>query len=158
MTNKILKKIKKECISDIRKILYDCENTYNIYIKIILVIFMFKLLDTPNMNWFINYSGNENFKKVVYDKIIENQNINFLHELSIYFKDTYEINKKYLSIKLNKEHQKKILKKYILSLVRFYILYRKVIHNRYKPGGIGYYECEKNFYKNCLELEMLKNI
>ena len=152
-----LNKNKEDCIDDIKTVLFDCEDIYNKNIKSILIIFMFKLLDTPNMNWFINYNGNERFKKVLYDKIIENQTKE-LQQFSEYFKVNYEINKKYLSIDLNKQNRKKILKKYMLSLVIFYILYMKVIHNRYKPGGVGYYECEKSFYKNCLELEMLKNI
>ena len=154
----ILNKINKDCVSDIIIILHDCENRFYIENKIILVIFLFKLLDTVNMNWFIN--NHENFRKMIDIKIIENQNQNLIYypEFSQYFKENYEINKKYLSIKLNKEHRKKIFKKYMLSLVIFYILYMKVIHNRYKPGGVGYYECEKSFYKNCLELEMLKNI
>ncbi len=149
-----LNKDKKECISDIQTILYDTENTFNINNKMILIIFINKLLDTPNMNWFIN--KNEKFKKVVEDKIIIHQNIDFLPEFSEYFKNNFEINKRYISIDLNKDFRKKILKKYIFSLIVFYSIYRNMIHNRYKPGGIGYYECEKRFYENCIQLKKLK--
>jgi hypothetical protein len=105
------------------------------------------------MNWFIH--EHEKFKKTVYEKIIEQQNSDLV-EFSNYFKENYEINKKYLNIKLNKEYRKKVLKKYILCLSKFYILYKKVIENRYKPGGVGFYECQERFYKNCLELQKLK--
>lgn len=152
-THLSLNKNKKDCVNDIKTILYDCDYVYHNSIKTILVIFVFKLLDTPNMNWFIH--ENEKFKITVYQKILEQQNSSLL-EFSNYFKENYEINKKYLNIKLNKEHRKKVLKKYMLSLIKFYTLYKKVIENRYKPGGVGFYECQERFYKNCLEMQKLK--
>jgi len=144
-------KNKNECISDIKTLLYDCEIIFNSKIKIIKIILIFELLDTPNMNWFIN--KNEKFKKTIDDKIIIHQKLIEFPEFSNYFINNYETNKKYLSINLNKQYRKKILKKYMLSLLRFYTLYMKVVHNRYKPYEIGYYECQERFYKSYIELK-----
>ncbi len=42
---------------------------------------------------------------------------------------------------------KSLLKTYIRVLGKFCILYNKILHNRYKPGGNGYYEALENWNK-----------
>ena len=39
------------------------------------------------------------------------------------------------------------LKTLVKVIGKIIILHRKILHKRYKPGGEGYYECMKNFYK-----------
>jgi hypothetical protein len=119
-----------------------------------IIILIYKLLDTRNVNWLLHM--NKNFKKVVYEKFTEFIELDEYPALTIYLKTTFEINKKYLHIQLNKSHRRKILKKYVKSIIVFYSLYRTVIEKRYRPGGVGYYECKERFYKNCIELEKLK--
>jgi hypothetical protein len=106
------------------------------------------------MNWYLHET--KNFKKAVYEKLTQFMELNEYPELTVYLKTTFEINKKYLHIQLNKLHRRKILKKYIRIIIVMYSLYREVIEKRYIPGGVGYYECKERFYKNCIELEKLK--
>lgn len=146
-----------DCVEDIKKLMFECFNVQGKDKKSFLMILVFKLLDTANVNWFINNNGKKT-QNVVYFKITYYSEIstNELPEFSQYLKNNFETNKKYLQIKLNKSYRKKIIKKYIRSTMIFYGLYRIVIEKRYRPGGIGYYECEERFYKNCKEFEKLK--
>ena len=153
----ILNKNRLSCIEDIKTMLLCVENADNKDKKAFISILLFKLLDTPNINWFIN-ENNEMFKTVVYLKITYFTTEESYIPMREYCKNNLELNKKYLHIELNKLHRKKILRKYIRSTMIFYGLYRIVIEKRYRPGGVGYYECEERFYKNCKEFEKLKNI
>jgi len=41
--------------------------------------------------------------------------------------------------------KKNIIKLKIKAIAKFFLLYYKVLHNRYKPEGIGYLEAQTNF-------------
>ena len=62
-----------------------------------------------------------------------------------YINQTFEKGKRFLVIEHNKIYRKKILKNYILSIVRFNTLYQYTIEKRYAPNGSGYLEAKKNF-------------
>jgi hypothetical protein len=144
---------KKEYIKDCMKFFDQFEKFERSHEKEFLFILMLKLFDTPNFNKLIHRC--QRFKKILYEKITKNE-IRGSEFLVEYLKKI-ELNKKYLHIELNKSHRKKVVKKYIRSTMIFYGLYRIVIEKRYRPGGIGYHECEDRFYKNCKELEKLKH-
>jgi len=150
----ILNKDSKIIARDIKILLQHFQNNFLRDKRAFVMILIYKLLDTRNMNWYLH--ENKNFKKVVYDKLTQFIELNEYPEITVYLKTTFEINIKYLHIQLNKLHRRKILKKYIRSIIVMYSLYREVIEKRYRPGGVGYYECKERFYKNCIELEKLK--
>ena len=150
----ILNKDSKIIARDIKILLQHFQNNFLRDKRAFVMILIYKLLDTRNMNWYLH--ENKNFKKVVYEKLTQFIELNEYPEITVYLKTTFEINKKYLHIQLNKLHRRKILKKYIRSIIVMYSLYREVIEKRYRPGGVGYCECKERFYKNCIELEKLK--
>lgn len=152
----IIDKNNANMIKDIKKLGLECAAVEGTDKKSFLMILVFKLCDTVNMNQHIN--NHKRLQNDIYLKIKYYSEIstNIRPEFSQYLKNNFETNKKYLQIKLNKSYRKKIIKKYIRSTMIFYGLYRIVIEKRYRPGGIGYYECEERFYKNCKEFEKLK--
>jgi hypothetical protein len=143
----------KEALQDFRKLMEKFFRLETINEQEFLFILMLKLFDTLNFNKIVH--RNSIFKTTVYVKITQNKRKG--SEFFLEYLKKIEFNKKYLHVELNKSHRKKILKKYIRSTMIFYGLYRIVIEKRYRPGGIGYHECKDRFYKNCKELEKLKN-
>lgn len=151
----LIKRDDTTCKIDLLR-LFSLFDTFDIEKKAFAFFFIFKLMDTPNFNSMMHKNVNKKFKNIIYEKITHLKQIR-THIPLLEYLETLELNKKYLDIKLNRLHRKKILKKYIRSTMIFYGLYRIVIEKRYRPGGIGYHECKDRFYKNCKELEKLKH-
>jgi hypothetical protein len=103
-----------------------------------------KLITTYNLAYEVN-------KFSILDLKHYNDNIETSRQqkIFIYLSKNLEENGFYLLKKNSwvKLNIKSLLKTYIRVLGKFCILYNKILHNRYKPGGNGYYTSLENWKK-----------
>lgn len=99
-----------------REIMYliDRMKSYN---KQILFIFLFKILDTPKMNFLV--SKNPYIKKLIDKKLIEICKLNVKCFFSMYMRNNFETNKKYFSKEKNKKTSAIISNFYCKMIIRF---------------------------------------
>lgn len=119
--------------------------------KFIIIVFLYYYFDK---SFTTIKNNNKNSKKcldAIYEKlediknVYKTENIIYYDIFYNYINETFETGKRFLVIKNNKIYRKKILKNYMLSLVRFNSLYQEILEKRYAPNGLGYFEAEKHF-------------
>jgi hypothetical protein len=119
--------------------------------KFIIIVFLYYYFDKCFTTIKNNNKNNKRCLQAIYEKlediknVYKTENIQFYDIFYNYINETFETEKRFLIIKHNKIYRKKILKNYMLSLVRFNKLYQDTLEKRYAPNGLGYFEAEKHF-------------
>ena len=108
------------------------KNTYFLNKLCILYAYNPDFFDKEDLNHYLPVE-NELQKKVYH----------FLNENMLDFNNKYFL-KKFSTTKFEMSYYIKLFR----IIGRLMILYNKVLHNRYKPGGNGYFECLERWTKN----------
>ena len=111
-------------------------------------VILYNFIDTKQLHKIRN-----NSKDI--DKAVSN-NLNYLLNensaaggvFNTYIKNTFIADRRFVSIKRNKEYVKKIFRLYLTVINIFNKLYLYTLEKRYAPGGSGYLEAFNDFNKN----------
>lgn len=148
-TNKLLRIYNRYNIEDIFCIL-NRTCIVNNQLKLFYLLFLYKLLDKKEYNYFLN--DNKNYKQFITRKIdniknnilTNNTNRSLVNGLE-YINRNFENNKRYFQVRKNKKYYKNLLLIYLKTIAYILKWYRETLEKTYAPGGRGYYEAKDSF-------------
>ena len=147
--------VKNRLIKHIKLVL-DRMDDYGIYVKELLIIYIYTLFDTQAVIDLILSSVP--FKTAIMKKLTDITNFqeyrNTNPQLLEYLTNNFIVNKGFLSIKKNSDYRKRMLRIYMKIMVIYLKLYDNILEKRYAPDGIGAIE-SKNHFNDLLKIHLI---
>ena len=117
--------------------------------KFMIIIFLYYYIDNSMSKSNMNLTNLVNFKNAVNQKLIEIKETYLEEDIDsrrykFFYKfmyETFEVNKRFMSIKKNKIYRKNILKNYLLSVSRFNKIYYDASNHVKIRYFNSYYDC-----------------